>query len=216
MASNAVFFDPAVYRVVLLDQRGAGKSTPHAETRENTTQLLIQDTETLRERLHIKKWHMVFGGSWGSTLALAYSQAHPEVCGSLVLRGVFLGSTDFGDNARLIGLLFPKETDRYLQYLTEDQRATPLQSYAKLVMGDDKDIATEAAQEWNRWEMSTSKIKQDPADQIEAKLQDFVWNAQHATMEIHYFLNGCFLEEGQLLKGCEKIKHIPSEYSLNL
>ncbi|CAI6335523.1 unnamed protein product [Periconia digitata] len=210
VATNARFFDPAVFRVVLLDQRGAGKSTPHADTRENTTQLLIQDTETLRERLGIKKWHMVFGGSWGSTLALAYAQAHPEVCGSLVLRGVFLGVTDFSFIMKSTGLLYPQEADRMLGYLPEEARSTPLESYHKLIMSEDQKVANEAAAEWNRWELSTSKIKQDSVEDIEAKLADEVWNMQHAKMETHYFMNGCFLEKDQLLNGCEKIKHIPT------
>ncbi|PVH97205.1 proline iminopeptidase [Periconia macrospinosa] len=210
VVANAVFFDPAIFRVVLLDQRGAGKSTPHADTRENTTQLLVQDTETLREHLKIKKWHMVFGGSWGSTLALAYAQAHPDVCGSLVLRGVFLGGDDYNFKTKMNGLLFPEETDRFLNFLPENKRSELFEGYCELIMSDDPTVANSAAEEWNRWELSISKIQQDPKDEIEAKLADKVWNAQHAKMEVHYFKNGCFLEKDQLLNGCEKIKHIPT------
>ena len=112
---NTKFFDPAIYRVVLLDQRGAGKSRPVAETRENTTQHLVADIETLREHLDISKWHMVFGGSWGSTLALAYAQTHPSAVGSLVLRGIFCGrkeETDFVNGPTGAAMLFPEEYDK--------------------------------------------------------------------------------------------------------
>jgi proline iminopeptidase len=210
-----VFFDPAVYRVVLLDQRGAGESEPTADTRENNTQLLIQDIEKLREHVSVKKWHVVFGGSWGSTLTLAYAQAHPEVCGSLVLRGVFLGTKDevsLLTDGKLTGMVWPDEFARFINYLPEEKRDRPLESYHELIMSDDRSVAFNAAQEWNRWELSVSFLHQTPAAEIQTKLQDERWVMSHAKMETHYFVNGCFLEPDQLLNGCEKIKDIPSEF----
>jgi proline iminopeptidase len=209
-----VFFDPAVYRVVLLDQRGAGQSEPSTETRENTTQLLIQDIEKLREHVKVKKWHIVFGGSWGSTLALAYAQAHPGACGSIVLRGVFLGTkaeVELNMGGKLTGMMWPEEYDRFISFLPEDKRDDPLRAYHELVMSEDRSVASKAAKEWNRWEMSVSTLQQTPKAEIEEKLEDDRWNMSHAKMETHYFVNGCFLGEDQLLKGCEKIKHIPSK-----
>jgi len=216
--SNAVFFDPAVYRVVLLDQRGAGQSEPTADTRENTTQLLIEDIEKLREHVGVKKWHVVFGGSWGSTLALAYAQAHPEACGSIVLRGVFLGTRkelDLMVSGSLTGMVWPEEYDRFINYLPEDKRDRPLESYHELITSDDHGVAVKASQEWNRWELSVSFLHQTPAAEIEAKLQDERWTMSHGKMEVHYFLNECFLEPDQLLKGCEKIKDIPSKFCIH-
>ncbi|KAF2676624.1 proline iminopeptidase [Lentithecium fluviatile CBS 122367] len=211
--SNTVFFNPAVYRVILLDQRGAGQSEPTAETRENTTQLLIQDIEKLREHVGVKKWHVVFGGSWGSTLTLAYAQAHPEACGSLVLRGVFLGTkaeVDLMDGGKLTGMVWPEEYDRFISYLPEGKRVHPLEAYHELIMSDDRNVAHKAAQEWNRWELSVSYLHQTPGAEIDAKLEDERWVMSHAKMETHYFVNGCFLEPDQLLKGCDKIEHIPT------
>lgn len=213
-----MFFDPAVYRVIFLDQRGAGLSQPSSETRDNTTQLLIKDIEALREHVGVKKWHMVFGGSWGSTLALAYAQTHPEAVGSLVLRGVFLGTKaelDLVMMGQLTGTVWPEEYDRFVGYLPEDKRSDPLKSYHELVFSEDREKALEAAQEWNRWELSVSFLQQGKRVDIEEKLQDERWVMSHAKMELHYFLNGCFLEGDQLLKGCEKIKNIPSKWSPN-
>ena len=211
-----MFFDPAVYRVVLLDQRGAGQSEPSADTRENTTQLLVEDIEKLRKHVGVKKWHVVFGGSWGSTLALAYAQAHPEACGSLVLRGVFLGTkaeVDLAIGGKLTGMIWPEQYDRLVNYLPENKRADPLEAYHELVMSEDRSVAFPAAQVWNRWEMSVSFLHPTPEAEIEAKLQDVRWVMSHAKMELHYFVNGCFFEPDQLLNGCEKIKDIPSKLS---
>lgn len=209
--ANAGFFNPAIYRAVLFDQRGAGSSEPPHETRENTTQLLIQDIETLRNHLGIKKWHMVFGGSWGSTLGLAYAQAHPKSCGSLVLRGVFLGSREEVDLVnRFTGMVFPEPFDRFINYLPEAKRGDPLKGYHELINSSDPKVANEAAKEWNRWELSIVFLEQDAS--VFAMLEDERWNMNHAKLETHYFTNGCFLEPNQLLKGCDKIKHIPSKF----
>jgi proline iminopeptidase len=219
--NNAVFFDPAVYHVVLFDQRGAGKSEPSADARENTTQLLIQDIEKLREHVGVQKWHLVFGGSWGSTLSLAYAQAHPEMCASLVLRGVFLGTRAELDVMQggsstggfsITGMVWPEEFARFLSYLPEDKRSDPLKSYHALIHGEDKAKALEAAQEWNRWELGASNLIQMDKAEIEAKLQDEHWVMSHAALETHYFVNECFLGPDELLDGCAKIKDIPSTF----
>ncbi|KAF2640363.1 proline iminopeptidase, partial [Massarina eburnea CBS 473.64] len=210
--ANAVFFDPAIFRIVLLDQRGAGKSTPNAETRDNNTQVLIQDIEQLRAHLDIKKWHMVFGGSWGSTLALAYSQTHSDVCGSLVLRGVFLGTKKevaLTMEGQLGAYLFPQEYDRFIEHLPEGKRGDPLAAYYELTKSDDPEIAKKAAVEWNRWEGSVSKLEPNSAE-LDEKERDEVWNKTHGWLELHYFVNECFLTKDQLLNGCEKIQHIPT------
>ncbi|KAF2738870.1 prolyl aminopeptidase [Polyplosphaeria fusca] len=191
------FFNPSVFRVVLIDQRGAGLSTPTAETRDNTTQLLVQDIETLRQHIGVQKWHMVFGGSWGSGLAVAYAQTHPDVCGSLVLRGIFMGSKwelDLGLKGTLAGYVYPEEFDRFVNFLPEEKRCDPLQSYHDLIFSDDEKVATEAATEWNRY-----------GGYVGDK-----WNMSYAKINAHYFVNECFLGWDNVIKGCEKIVHIPT------
>lgn len=211
--ASASFFNPAIYRVVLFDQRGAGKSLPVAELRENTSQHLVEDIEQLRKALGIEKWHMVFGGSWGSTLALLYTQTHPEAVGTLVLRGVFTArevELSYGFTpGKGPTMLFPEEFDRFINYLPAEDRTEPIKGYHKLVTSDDPAIWVPAAKEWNRWETSASKVIV-PDEDFEA-LENQTWSLQHAKMETHYFLNGGFMEEGQLLRqeSIDKIRHIP-------
>ncbi|KAF2711407.1 prolyl aminopeptidase [Pleomassaria siparia CBS 279.74] len=208
--ANTVFFDPSVYRVVLLDQRGSGKSRPIAEIKENTTQLLVQDVETLREKLGIKKWHMVFGGSWGSTLALAYAETHPRVVGSLVLRGIFLGEKQEvakSTSGSLSGQLRPQEYEEFLSYLPEEKRGDPLQAFHEMFVGEDRVKAEEAARVWVKWEKSTSTLLLD--EDALAKLDEDNYSIRFATMETHYFVNGAFLEDQQLCKNAYKLKGIP-------
>lgn len=209
------FFDPAVYRVVLIDQRGAGLSLPTGETRENTTALLIQDVETIREHVGVKKWHVVFGGSWGSTLALAYAQAHPEACGSLVLRGVFLVSKwelDAVLGGQFTGMVWPEEYDLFIGYLAEEKRRDPLAAYYELIMSKDPELAKSAAKEWNRWAISVSSLVPLPVADVDAILEDERWLMSYARIGVHYFVNGAFFETDQLLNGCEKIRHIPGMF----
>ncbi|KAH8645658.1 proline iminopeptidase [Xylariales sp. PMI_506] len=204
-----VFFNPAVYRVVMLDQRGAGKSTPRADITDNTTQHLVADIETLRSHLDIAKWAMVFGGSWGSTLALAYAEAHPEIVGSLVLRGVFLGSrpeliwADEGANT-----FFPELQENFLAHLTPEERASPELSYYRRLTSEDKPTRVAAAKAWNTREVRMSAL--NPGPEMLDKLEDEDWLMPHARLEAHYFVHDCFLEEDQLLKNADKIKHIPT------
>ena len=196
---------------MLLDQRGAGKSTPCAEVRDNTTQRLIEDIETLRGRLGVPKWHMVFGGSWGSTLSLAYAQAHPERVGSLVLRGVFLGSRaelDWGDQGART--FFPELQERFVDFLPAADRATPEASYYKLLTSGDRASQLAAGRSWNSRELLMSTLETGP-DAL-AVLDDENWTMSHARLEAHYFVNNCFLEDRQLVRpeNAAKIQHIPT------
>ncbi|KAH8880946.1 proline iminopeptidase [Thozetella sp. PMI_491] len=207
--ANTTFFDPAVYRVVLLDQRGAGKSTPCADVRENTTQDLIADIEALRSHLGITKWAMVFGGSWGSTLSVAYAETHPEVVGSLVLRGIFLGTraeTEWGDTGA--ATFFPELQEAFLAHLTPEERSTPETSYYKRLVSDDKATRIAAAKAWNTREVRMSAL--NPGPDMLAMLEKEEWLMPHALLETHYFVNECFLTPGQLLQDAGKIQHIPT------
>ncbi|KAF1349488.1 proline iminopeptidase [Lizonia empirigonia] len=211
--NNTAFFDPEHYRVVLLDQRGCGHSRPNASTVNNTTWHLVSDIEALREHLGIKKWHVVFGGSWGSTLALAYAQTHPSSVGSLVLRGIFavreleLKWTMTPGGA---STLFPDHFDEFINFLPEEERADHVASYHKRLMSDDESISHPAARAWNKWEVSISTLY--PNIKGLAQLDDASYNLAHARTEAHYFDNKAWLEEGQLLKkeNIDKIRHIPT------
>ncbi|CAJ2512369.1 Uu.00g053840.m01.CDS01 [Anthostomella pinea] len=192
---NAKYFNPAVYRVVLMDQRGAGKSRPRNELRENTTQHLCDDIEALREHLGIAKWHMVFGGSWGSTLALYYTQKHADCVGSMSeIR--FKGEHDQPVPAEF----FPMEWERFLSHLSEDERrGDPMEAYYRRITSSDPAVRDPAAREWNPWGMSISALRQDPADF--AKLDDEEWCLTHALFESHYlFKHSGWMEDGYLLR----------------
>lgn len=210
--ANAEFFDPAVYRVVLMDQRGVGKSRPRNELRENTTQHLSDDVERLRAHLGIEKWHMVFGGSWGSTLGLFYAQAHPEKVGSLVLRGVFTArrSELLVEGAPVARLFFPQEWEAFMNYLPADERGDFITAYYKRITSDDKEVAQAAAREWSRWDLGSGTLRPDPW--VAQMLDQPDWCLTHSLLESHYlFQNSAWLEDGQLLApaNMEKIKHIP-------
>lgn len=210
--SDASFFDPTVYRVILLDQRGAGKSTPSAELRENTSQHLVADIETLREHLGIEKFHLVFGGSWGSTLSLLYAQTHPERVGSLVIRGIYTmrkSEIMFMHGFHGTAYIFPEEHAEFINYLPPEERADPYPAYHKFLTSDDPKTQLRAARAWNKWELAISKLIPDQ-DSL-TPLEDDIWSLQHARMEIHYEINGGFMEEGQLLKpeNVDRIKRIP-------
>lgn len=203
---------------MLFDQRGAGRSRPLAEVAENTTQHLVSDIETLRERFAIPKWHMVFGGSWGTTLGLLYAQTHPERVGSIVLRGVLTGREKEFDSHQglnsVSGMLYPDKRERFRNFIPEDERGDIGAAYYKRLVSDDPDVVYTAAREWNRWDLSLGSVKVDPADF--EKLEDKDWCITHARLEAHYFVNRIFLEEGHLLKeeNMAKIQHIPGNDSM--
>lgn len=204
------YFNPDRWRIIIFDQRGCGKSTPHAELRENTTWHLVADIETLRTHLGIEQW-VVFGGSWGSTLSLAYSQTHPERCLGLILRGIFLLRQKeirwfYQEGASYI---FPDAWESYLQPIPPDERQDLLPAYYKRLTDPDRTIQLTAARAWSVWEASTSKLFQDPALMNTFGEDEFA--AAFARIECHYFMNhGFFESENQLIQNVDRIRHIPA------
>jgi len=202
------FFDPNHYRIVLLDQRGSGQSMPLGECRNNSTPLLIDDIEHLRERLGIARW-LVFGGSWGATLALAYGQAHPQRCSGFVLRGIFLGTVAeidwFMDG---IQWFFPDEHQQFSANYPNPGRGGLLRAYARDLFGDDPERQLQAARNWSRYEGSCLQLRQSP-DLTDGTLSDNTALAL-ARLEAHYFLHRAFLGEDQLVQGVERIRHLPA------
>lgn len=202
------FFDPARYRVALFDQRGCGQSTPKASLEENTTQDLVADIERLREHLGIDRWQ-VFGGSWGSTLALAYAEAHPERVTELVLRGIFLLRASeirwfYQEGASAI---YPDVWETFLAPIPEAERGDLVSAYHRRLISPDAAVRLQAARAWSVWEGSTSGLLPD-AERIQKSGEDEFAEA-FARIECHYFVNGGFLREGQLLQEVGKIRHIP-------
>jgi proline iminopeptidase len=203
------YFDPAKWRVVLFDQRGCGKSTPHAELRENTTWTLVSDIERIRETVGIDKW-VVFGGSWGSTLALAYAETHPERCLGLILRGIFLLRRKellwfYQEGA---SWLFPDAWEKYLEPIPEVERGDLMSAYYRRLTSDDPKVRMEAARAWSIWEGSTSKLHPDP--KVIQRFSGDTFAEAFARIECHYFVNGAFLRsDTQLLDDAVKIAHLP-------
>jgi len=202
------FFDPDHYRIVLFDQRGAGQSIPLGEVRQNTTQLLIEDIERLRLMLGIDKW-LVFGGSWGSTLALAYGQAHPERCTGFVLRGIFLCTRAeidwFFDG---IKWFFPKEFDCFVADIPAAERGNLLQAYAKRLFGDDPAQSLQAARTWSRYEGSCLHLLQHP--EVAEQFGSDAVALGVGRLEAHYFLHDAFLSDDQLIRQVDRIRHLPA------
>ncbi|MEV0854752.1 prolyl aminopeptidase [Nocardia fluminea] len=207
------FFDPAVYRIVLFDQRGCGKSMPHiadgASLESNTTPNLIADMESLRAHLGIERWQ-VFGGSWGSTLGLAYAQAHPERVTELVLRGIFLlrrKEIDWYYNGAA-GNVYPAEWAGFLAPVPVEDRGDDLvEVYHRLLHSPDPQVALDAAVAWSTWEGATSSLLPQP-DRV-AETAEARFALAFARIENHYFRHGGFLEEGQLLRDIDRIADIP-------
>jgi proline iminopeptidase len=202
------FFDPARYRIVLFDQRGCGRSRPHASLTDNTTWHLVSDIEALRKELGIERW-LVFGGSWGSTLALAYAEKHPDRVSELVLRGIFLLRRWELEwfYQRGAGLFFPEAFERYLEPIPPAERGNLIDAYHRRLTSKDPAVQQEAARAWSVWEASTSHLLQD-ADYIASSAGD-QFSLAFARIECHYFVNGGFLErENQLIEDVKKIRHI--------
>jgi proline iminopeptidase len=205
------FFDPKKYRIVLFDQRGCGQSRPAASLVDNTTWHLVSDIEAIRQHLGIDRWQ-VFGGSWGSTLAIAYAEKHPERCTELVLRGIFLLRRAelawFYQDPLGAASLFPDLWEKYLAPLSIPERADCMQSYYKRLTSDDRTTLLEAARAWSIWEgaLAYMKLNKNYVKQFE----DPKFAAAFARIECHYFVNGGFLDsENQLLAEVPKIRHIP-------
>ncbi|KAK2460314.1 hypothetical protein APHAL10511_007703 [Amanita phalloides] len=210
-ATDRGYFNPEKYMIVLFDQRGSGKSTPSACTEQNTTWDLVEDIERLRKHLKIEKWN-VFGGSWGSTLSLAYAQTHPERVKSLVLRGIFtLRQSElrffYQDGA---SHLFPEAWSEYEAIVPEEKRHDMIKAYHAKLTSLDENERIQAARAWSKWELSTSKLYIDPA--IVAEAEDDKFALAFAKIENHYFINKGFMRDGQLLEqqSIDKIRHIPT------
>lgn len=203
------YFDPTRYRVVLLDQRGCGKSTPFATLEENTTWHLVDDIEALRRQLGIERWQ-VFGGSWGSTLALAYAETHPERVSELVLRGIFLLTRGeirwfYQEGTSWI---FPDFWREYLEHIPEAERGDLLHAYYRRLTSPDRAVARAAAKIWSTWEGQTSKLIPDPDLIARFGADDFSW--AFARIEAHYFVNDAWLGQGRgLIQNIAKVRHIP-------
>ncbi|WNZ26445.1 prolyl aminopeptidase [Leptolyngbya sp. NK1-12] len=203
------YFDPQKWRIVLFDQRGCGQSTPHAELSQNTTWDLVSDIEKIRSQLEIDQW-VVFGGSWGSTLALAYSQSHPSACRALILRGIFLLRQKelrwfYQEGA---SYLFPDAWEAYLQPIPPEERQDLITAYYKRLTHTDPEVRATAAQAWSVWEASTSKLFPDP--NLQQRFGETQFADAFARIECHYFVNkGFFEREDQLLMQCDRIRHLP-------
>jgi proline iminopeptidase len=203
------YFDPKKWRVVLFDQRGCGKSTPHAELRENTTWDLVADIERLREHLGIERW-VVFGGSWGSTLSLAYAETHPERVRALVLRGIFLLRRSellwfYQEGA---SQLFPDAWEDYLAPIPPKERGDMMAAYHKRLTSKNAKVRAEAAKAWSVWEGTTSKLITDP--KLIKRFAGGKFADAFARIECHYFVNNGFLDtDDQLLRNAKKIRKIP-------
>lgn len=204
------FFDPAAYRIVLVDQRGCGKSTPHASLEANSTWHLVADLEQLRQELGIERWQL-FGGSWGSALALAYAQKHPDVVTEMVLRGIFtLRRRElewfYQEGASAV---FPEAWEEYLAPIPAAERGDMIGAYYRRLTSDDAQTRLTAARAWSVWEASTSNLF------INASQVAHFGNAEYALafarIECHYFVNGGFFEsDTQLLDDVPRIRHIPA------
>jgi proline iminopeptidase len=203
------YFNPEIYRVVLFDQRGSGKSTPHASLEDNTTWHLVEDIERLREHLGIRRWQ-VFGGSWGSTLALAYAETHPDRVSELVLRGIFLCRPKeiqwfYQEGASAI---FADVWEEYLKVIPEAERADMVSAYYRRLTSADDAVRLEAARAWSIWEGSTSKLFFDPS-MIE-KFADPEFALAFARIECHYFMNNAFFSsDNYLIENVGRIRKIP-------
>ena len=203
------FFDPQRYRIVLFDQRGSGRSRPHAELRENTTWDLVADMERLREHLGIERW-LVFGGSWGSTLALVYAEAHPGRVTALVLRGIFMlrpaelawfyqhGASE----------IWPDRWEHYLKPIPVAERGDLLHAYHRRLTSSDSTVAQEAARAWSIWEGATSHLFE--SEKTVARFGADEFSLALARIEAHYFVNGGFLEvPDQILRDVSRLRRIP-------
>ena len=205
---------------MLFDQRGAGRSLPSGELTENTSTHLVADIEALRTHLGIAKWHLVFGGSWGSTLSLLYAQAHPDVVGALLLRGVFFGTAEelqFSRGRTGAARIRPEDYDRWVGYLPEEDRGQPLQGYHKLLTHPDAKVQRDAGVAYARWGVAFAKLApeadlaafDEAVEKGEKEHRERHW--AHSRIECHYHLHCDFLEDGQILReeNLARIRHIP-------
>jgi proline iminopeptidase len=201
------FFDPRHYRIVIFDQRGAGRSKPLGELIDNTTDHLVADIERLRRRLDIERW-FVFGGSWGSSLALAYAEAYPRQCLGLALRGIFLCRRDEVDWF-MTGMrrFFPEAWRAFAEHLPDSERVDLLAGYYRRLTDPDPDIHLPAARAWSRYEGSCSTLRPNP-ETVSSFLEPTTALGL-ARIEAHYFVHDCFMEDGALLAGAARLDGVP-------
>jgi proline iminopeptidase len=207
-ATHRRLFDPALYDVILFDQRGCGRSTPFASLDNNTTWHLVADIERLREMIGVEQWQ-VFGGSWGSTLALAYAETHPERVSELVLRGIYLLTKAEMDWYYQFGVseMFPEKYDAFIAPIPEEERGDLVTAYRKRLTGDDREEQLRCAKAWSVWEGETITLLPEPSTSDQFHEAEFA--LAFARIENHYFIHAGWFEDGQLLRDAYKLKDIP-------
>jgi proline iminopeptidase len=201
-------FDPALYDVMLFDQRGCGKSTPHASLDNNTTWHLVADIERLRELMGVDKW-LVYGGSWGSTLALAYAETHPDHVSELVVRGIYTLTKPELDWYYQFGVseMFPDKWEGFIAPIPEAERHDLLSAYRRRLTGDNRAVQVACAKAWSIWEGETITLLPDPATSDAFLDADFA--LAFARIENHFFIHAGWLDEGQLIRDAHKLQDIP-------
>ncbi len=203
------FFDPEKYRIILFDQRGSGKSSPHATLENNTSQALVADMEYVRAHLGVDKW-LLFGGSWGATLSLLYAQAHPERVAGMVLRGIFLGSDKelhwfYQEGASSV---FPDFWQDFIRPIATQERKDILSAYYRRLTGNDEIARMAAAKAWSIWEGRCATLR--PVEEVVNHFGNPHTALSLARIESHFFLNKCFLEPNQILNNMDKLADIPA------
>ncbi len=206
--TDRCFFDPEKYRIIVFDQRGSGRSTPHAELKDNTSEHLVADIELIRTTLGIERW-VLFGGSWGSTLSLLYAQAYPERVMGLILRGIFLCRQQdfhwlFQEGASRI---FPDYWEDFLKPIPESERGDLMQAYYSRLTGKNELAKMAAAKAWSLWEGRCATLR--PSAKVVDAFADPHKAMSLARIEAHYFVNGGFIEENQILKNASSLEGIP-------
>lgn len=206
--SSRRYFDPDAYRIIVFDQRGAGRSTPHAELEDNHTAALVSDMEAIRKFLHVEKW-LLFGGSWGSTLSLVYAQSYPERVLGLVLRGIFLCRDQdlqwfYQDGASRI---FPDYWAAYFEHIPANERDNMIAAYHRRLTANDEIARMSAAKIWSNWEGCCSTLRPNP--HVVAKMNDPHVALAMARIEAHYFMHDAFLESNQIIRDADRLEGIP-------
>ncbi|NKL36549.1 prolyl aminopeptidase [Rhizobium leguminosarum bv. viciae] len=201
-------FDPALYDVMLFDQRGCGRSTPHAELHANTTWHLVADIERLREMAGVDSWQ-VFGGSWGSTLALAYAETHPAHVSELILRGIYTLTKAELDWYYQFGVseMFPDKWERFIAPIPPEERHEMMHAYHRRLTHEDRNVRLAAAQAWSIWEGETITLLPEPS--TSGKFEEAEFAYAFARIENHFFVNAGWMDEGQLIRDAGRLKDIP-------